>query len=546
MKPAPFSLSSCSRRRFLSLAAGGTALAVAATPWRRSTAQVTPIASPAAAPASQGTPTAGASALAPLPMPSTLAADASPEFRAVVEALVAAIQEHHVPGAAIGLLAGDREEHATVGLASLSSMEPVTPETLFQIGSLSKTFTGTAIWHLIESGALALDTPVRTYIPELTLMDEAVAAEVTVANLLDHSAGWYGDEGFETGNGDDAIARYVVERLPQLPQLFPLGAFFSYNNAAFTLLGRLIEVTTRTPYNAAMGRLLLGPLGLDESLLDHDEVRQRPYADGHVFLPINGTPALTVITPLWAPRSVDPAGGIWATTRDVIRYGRFHLDTGTVTGPANIVSPESLLQMREPAMPVVGTAMAMGRDWFVQDVEGTRVFFHGGDTLGQHTDFFAIPSQNFALVVLTNGQGGGSAAAVAALNAALAQISALAPLTGMIGLTQALVVAANEPTVDLTAEERSAYAGRYADPGMVVTFEEMRAGLEATTEMIVQPGSWQPAIRPPSAPPAPVAFLAKDMAVAGGSRVPFVRDADGHIRWVSVGLRLLPRVETGD
>ncbi|HEX5499949.1 MAG TPA: serine hydrolase domain-containing protein, partial [Thermomicrobiales bacterium] len=349
-----------SRRRALSLAAGATALAVAA-PLRRSAAQVTPIASPATAPGTAGTPVASASAMPPSPMPSVLAADASPEFRAVAEALVAAMEAHQVPGAAIGLLAGDREEHATFGVASLSSLRPVTPDTLFQIGSLSKTYTGTAIWHLIDEGALALDKPVRAWIPDLTLMDEAVAAKVTIANLLDHSAGWYGDEGFDTGDDDGAIARYVAERLPHLPQIFPLGEFFSYNNAGFTLLGRLIEVATGTTYNAALESLLLEPLGLADTLLDHAAVLQRPYADGHVALPINGHPAVAVQTPLWVPRSVDPAGGIWSTTRDVLRYGRFHLGVGTAAGPANIVSPDNLRQMREPAMPVPGFPIQMGR-----------------------------------------------------------------------------------------------------------------------------------------------------------------------------------------
>ncbi|MGH2618856.1 MAG: serine hydrolase domain-containing protein, partial [Thermomicrobiales bacterium] len=431
-----------------------------------------------------------------------------------------------MPGAAIGLLAGGREEHATFGLASLSSLAPVTPETLFQIGSLSKTFTGTAIWHLIDEEVLALDAPVRTYIPELQLMDETVAAEVTIANLLDHSAGFYGDEGFETGNGDDAIARYVAERLPQLPQLYPLGAFFSYNNAAFTLLGRLIEVSTGTSYTAAMHNILLGPLGLEDSLLDHDDVRQRPYADGHVAVPINGKPAIAVQTPLWVPRSVDPAGGIWSTTRDVIRYGRFHMDAGTITGAANIVHPDSLAQMREPAMPVPGMPMQMGLDWFVQGVAGVRAFMHGGDTLGQHTDFCAIPEQDFALVVLTNGQGGGSLAATAALDAAFGQFPALAPLAGKIGLTHALMAPADAPTVDLPPEQVAGYAGRYADLGQALTFAQTGEELELTIELIEQPGAWQAAINPPPPQPAVVAFLAEDMAVANGQRLPFVHDAE--------------------
>jgi CubicO group peptidase (beta-lactamase class C family) len=538
MDPSPFPSTSISRRRVLSLAASATVLATASTSFRRSAAQVTPVASPAATPVSTGTPVVGA---APLPMPSTLAADASPEFRTVVEALISAMREHQVPGAAIGLLAGDREEHATVGLASLSSLEPVTPKTLFQIGSLSKTYTATAIWRLIDDGALALDTPVRTYVPDLTTMDESVAAEVTVANLLDHSAGWYGDGIVDTGDADDAIARFVAEQLPRFPQLFPLGEFFSYNNACFTLLGRLIEVATGTIYNAAMANLLLGPLGLADSLLDHTAVRQRPYADGHVAMSINGRPTLAVQTPLWIPRSVDPAGGIWATTRDVIRYGRFHIDSGTISGPANIVSHESLLQMREPAMPIPGTQIQMGRDWFVMDVAGTRAFMHAGDTAGQHADFIAIPEHRFALVVLTNGQGGGGPTSMAALQTALAQFPTLASLSGKTGLVYALFAPADAPTMTLPPGELAAYSGRYADPGQVLKLTEQGDGLELSVELLDQPGSWQPAILPPTGPPAPVAFLAKDMAVVNGVRLPFVRDAQGRVQWISSGLRLVPR-----
>jgi hypothetical protein len=259
-------------------------------------------------------------------------------------------------------------------------------------------------------------------------------------------------------------------------------------------------------------------------------------------MPINGHPALTVQTPLWVPRSVDPAGGIWSTTRDVIRYGRFHLEAATMTGAANIVSPDSLRQMREPVLPIPGTQLQIGRDWFVQDMAGTRVFFHGGDTLGQHTDFVAVPEQHFALVVLTNGQGGGSAAATAALDAALAQFPALAPLVGQIGLGHALIAPPNAPTVTLPADKMAEYAGRYEDPSQVITFAPRGEELAVSIEQIFQPGSFLPAIQAPAAPPTPVAFLAEDMAVANQQRLPFVRDTEGRVQWVSAGLRLVPRV----
>jgi CubicO group peptidase (beta-lactamase class C family) len=531
--PAP----AFSRRQALWFAAGGALAAVAPSQpliaRERTVATPAPVTTPATEP----------NAAPAMPMPSTLAADASPIFRTVTEALLTAMQQLQVPGAAIGLLAGGREEHATFGVASLSSLRPVTPDTLFQIGSLSKTFTSTVIWRLIDEGALDLDAPLRTYLPDLTLMDRDVAERVVVRNLLDHTAGWYGDEGFGTGEDDGALERYVAERLPHLPQIFPLGAFFSYNNAAFTVLGRLIEVSTGTTYNAAMQNLLIGPLGLDDSLLDHDAVLDRPYADGHTAMPINGRPTVAVQTPLWIPRSVDPAGGIWSTTHDVLRYARFHMDRGVAPGDANLVHPETLARMHEPAVDVPGLPLQMGMNWFVQDIDGVRAFFHGGDTLGQHTELVAIPDQDFAMVVLTNGQGGGGIASAMALDAALAEIPELSSLSGRIGLHHALLIDGDPPPIELSSDERAEYVGRYADPGQVYTFELTDDGLEVSAETIQEPGAWQPAIVPPPPPAAAAAveFLEEDIAMINRQRMPFVRNADGQVGWVSVGLRLLPR-----
>jgi hypothetical protein len=95
--------------------------------------------------------------------------------------------------------------------------------------------------------------------------------------------------------------------------------------------------------------------------------------------------------------------------------------------------------------------------------------------------------------------------------------------------------------VTLSADELAAYAGRYADPGLVLTFTRSGDGLTVTSELLIEPGSWQPTIQPPSAPAAPVTFLAKDLGLVNGVRIPFVRDASGRVKWVS-NLRLVPRV----
>src|SRR5215207_7355524 len=215
------SRSRLSRRRLLAAtAAASTSLATAR---RFPAAAQTPVATPAAA-AGPWHDT--------MEIPTNLAADASPRFRAVADALTQAMIKHGIPGAALGILMDGQEEHAVFGVANLETHEPVTPETLFQAGSITKTFTGTAIMRLIADGRLDLYAPVRAYLPDLDLADDSVAARVTIRHLLTHTAGWWGDAFFDTGDGEDAVARFVQERLPTLPQLFPLGMAPCYNNAA--------------------------------------------------------------------------------------------------------------------------------------------------------------------------------------------------------------------------------------------------------------------------------------------------------------------------
>ncbi len=466
------------------------------------------------------------------------AEDASPRFRAVTEALVTAMRDSRIPGAALGILADGREEHVTVGLESLASLRPVTPETLFQIASVTKTYTATAIWRLIDEGLLSLGAPVRRYIPDLRLADEAIAASVTVANLLEHTAGWFSDEVFDDGDDDGVLSRYVEHRLPDQPQLFGCGELFSYSNSAFQLLGRLIEVATGATFHTAMPRLLLDPLGLRDTMLDRAAVLDRRYADGHTAMPVNGQDAVLVQTPVWLPRCVDPAGGLWSTTRDVLRYARLHLGEQPVTP---LLKPESLRAMQEPAVSVPGLGLHMGRSWFVENVAGLTVISHNGDTSGQHAVLLAVPEHRFAFVVLLNGQPG-APVALAALDAALAGYPGLTALAGRVGLMRSLLAPAEIETIDLSEDQLSAYAGRYVDPGQTTTFRIDGQSLEKAAELTPAPGAWRPAFAAPPAEPVSVSFTAPDLAVAGGVRIPFVRRADGSIGWMADGLRLRPRV----
>src|SRR5436853_4346191 len=126
-------------------------------------------------------------------------------FEDICSAVRVAMEETKTPGVAVGLLHDGKEHVAGFGVTSLENPLAVTPDTLFQIGSITKTFTGTAAMQLVEDGKLDLDRPVREYVPDLRLADEDVAAAVTMRHLLTHTGGWEGDFIDDLGAGDDAL-----------------------------------------------------------------------------------------------------------------------------------------------------------------------------------------------------------------------------------------------------------------------------------------------------------------------------------------------------
>src|SRR5215211_1860666 len=187
-----------------------------------------------------------------------------PTFRQLGEVVQGHMERLHVPGAAVGVIHAGREWTAGFGVTSVEHPLPVDADTLFQIGSITKTFTGTVAMMLVEQGKLDLDAPLRTYLPKLRLKDEEAAARVTMRHLLQHTGGWLGDYFDDTGPGEDALRR-MVTRMAKLPQLTPLGEVWSYNNSGFYLAGRVIEVLTRQPYERVVKETIFDPLGMDHT-----------------------------------------------------------------------------------------------------------------------------------------------------------------------------------------------------------------------------------------------------------------------------------------
>jgi len=115
-------------------------------------------------------------------------------------------EELGITGAAVGVWADGREVFASHGVTSVENPLPVRPDTLFLIASVTKTFTATAVMRLVADGKIALDAPVRRYVPELVLADERAADQITVLNLLNHTSGLDWGVIGDFGEGDGALA----------------------------------------------------------------------------------------------------------------------------------------------------------------------------------------------------------------------------------------------------------------------------------------------------------------------------------------------------
>jgi CubicO group peptidase (beta-lactamase class C family) len=439
-----------------------------------------------------------------------------------------------VPGVSVGIYANGEEQYAFHGVTNVEHPLPVNETTLFQMGSTGKTYTATAMMRLVEDGLVDLDATVRTYVPELKLKDEDVARNVRVLHLFNHTAGWQGDLFDDTGDGDDALTRYV-EKMAGIEQVTPLGKVVSYNNASLSLAGRIIEMLTGKTYEQAIKDLLLTPLGMTNSFFFNNDIMTRRFATGHNQHP-DGT--IVVARPWGMARNGNPMGGISANAKDTITWARFHLGDGRAQDGTQVLNEKLLRKMQEPTAEMGGSALGdfVGISWLMRDVGGVRLVGHGGDTIGQHSEFVMVPERDFAISVLTNCGPNGSQLKEELVRWALEAYAG--------------VIDRDPEPIDATAEQLADYAGRYetiaAWADISVEGNRLLVNVEVKPEVLKQLQETGEDV--PDQPPIPLGLLdgPGDRYVvsdgpAKGMKGYFVRDADGKIEAVHVGGRLATR-----
>jgi CubicO group peptidase (beta-lactamase class C family) len=315
------------------------------------------------------------------------------------EVLAEACTEVGVPGAVVGVLVDGEATVVSHGVTNVEHPAPVEPCTVFQVGSISKTFASAAVMLLVQEGRVRLEDPIARHLPDLGPATGLDTETITVEMALSHQAGFDGDHLFVTGTNE-------LTALADARRLFPPGKGFSYSNAGFSIAGAVVEAVSGEPFDAFVRARLLRPLGIVGAGFRADEVLTGSVAiphwvwegDAHVLRGGGWQPR-------WELGSIDwAAAGLVASADHLLEWARFQW-TGTATDGTDLLSTESLARLHTPVVDGEPLA-AVGLDWYVREVDGVTTIGHGGLTVGYVSDLKVAPDRHFAFVGLTNATNG--------------------------------------------------------------------------------------------------------------------------------------------
>ena len=308
------------------------------------------------------------------------------------ETIPKTMREHRIPGLSIAVV--DREGTlwiAGFGVTSRAGHE-VTPNTMFSIQSMSKSFTATAVVMAVQSGLLDLDRPITAYLPDFSVnsrFEERPLERVTLRHLLTHTAGLAHEA--PIGNNFDVRYESFEEHVSSIQQTWlksPVGMRFGYSNLGIDLAAYVLQTVSGVSFESYLTRHVLDVLGMRDSSMDYQCVRERhDRALGHTQF----FRRLPVEIPMVG------AGGVYTTAADLARFVRFHLNRGRLDGK-QVVRQELIDAMwTSPQIsPGYGLGLAICR------AHGSYAVSHTGGGFGFLTAMKWYPEYGVGCLVLTN------------------------------------------------------------------------------------------------------------------------------------------------
>lgn len=323
------------------------------------------------------------------------------DFRETEQQIEEAMRAHHVPGLAVAAVQGGEMVYARgFGVASVETGQPVTADTLFRIGSITKSLTATAVMRLVQEGRLDLDRPVGDYVSGLRFSDEQAGPRITLRRLLSHSAGLPTDHNPYGPRHPGALAEYVLNDVPRYRFVAPPGKLYAYSNPGPRIAGHVLQVVGGRPYTDMMRRLVLEPLGMDRTTFDPTVAMTYPLAQAHDLDPDDGV--LRVRHRYADDASGYPSGFAISTVLDLCRFARMQLAGGRLDG-RQVLSPQSAAEMQAEQVDRLTTAGGgYGLGLALDSYRGLRRASHNGSIGTFGSRIALLPAAGVAVVLLAN------------------------------------------------------------------------------------------------------------------------------------------------
>jgi len=319
------------------------------------------------------------------------------------EFVAATMKDWKVPGVAVAVVKDGQVIYSRGhGYRDLEQQWPVTPRTLFAIGSITKSFTVTALGMLADEGKLDWDKPVREYLPEFRLSDPVAGERMTPRDLVTHRSGlprhdalWY---------NSTFTRRELVERLRYLEPSRDFRTTYQYNNLMFLTAGYLAGRLAGTSWEDLVRARIFAPLGMTGSNFSVTDSQQSP----DFAQPYTTVKEEVKKIPFRGIDEMAPAGSINSNIEDMTRYLLFHLNQGKA-GDRQLLSANNAQQMQSPQMVIPGALRypelghsAYGMAFVVSSYRGHKLVQHGGAIDGFIALLSFLPQDNVGVVVLTN------------------------------------------------------------------------------------------------------------------------------------------------
>ena len=308
-------------------------------------------------------------------------------------------QTLHIPGMAIAVVKGDKIVLARgFGVANIEKKTPVTPQTIFAIGSSTKAFTSALVGMLVDEGKMRWDDPITNYLPyfKLNILSDNKDAQVTIRDLLSHRTG-FPRMGILSASGQ--IPREEILRATTSAE--PYAGFrekFYYSNEVYMAAGIAAGKAAGSDWDTLISQRIFKPLGMNSSSTSFSQA-QKDHRLSLGYLWDDDIKSYEY-KPMRNVDNIAPAGAINSNVLDMAQWLRLQLGKGQYDGN-RLISEEQLRETWKTQIEIA-PGVSYGFGWMIREWEGQPVIEHGGNVDGFSAEVAMLPESNLGFVLLTN------------------------------------------------------------------------------------------------------------------------------------------------